>query len=256
MDEDRLTTYRLLIEYDGTNLHGWQIQAGTLTVQGLIESALHVVLKSRANVVGSGRTDAGVHARGQVAHFCLTTEVDIRKLKASLNGLLVPSVRILDLSEASEGFHARYDAILRTYHYYVSTAPRALDGHVRQFIRPEPDFDAMNSGAEILIGEHDFDAFCRAKSETKNRLCRVDRAIWIPETRAGDWYFSISANRFLHGMVRTIVGTLLDIGHVKRNVEDLLPILESRDRRIAGRAAPARGLVLERVTYPDPPTNG
>ncbi|MFV1980511.1 MAG: tRNA pseudouridine(38-40) synthase TruA [Rhodothermia bacterium] len=251
MAEDRLITYKLLIEYDGTNLHGWQTQAGTQTVQDLIESALEVVLKSRPNVVGSGRTDAGVHARGQVAHFCLTTAVDVWKLKASLNGLLAPCVRILDLSEASRGFHARYHAILRTYHYYISTAPRALDGHVRQFVRPEPDFDAMNSGAEILIGEHDFDAFCRTKSETKNRLCRVDTAIWIPETRAGDWCFSISANRFLHGMVRTIVGTLMEIGHGKRRVEDLVAILESRDRRMAGQAAPARGLVLEQVTYPD-----
>jgi len=251
MVEDLVITYKLLIEYDGTNLHGWQVQSGKQTVQGLIESALEVVLGSRPNVVGSGRTDAGVHARGQVAHFCLESEVDVWKLKASLNGLLPSCVRILDLSVAPKGFHARYQAILRTYHYYVSTAPRALDGHLRQFVRPEPDFVAMNIGANILVGERDFSAFCRTKSETKNRVCRIDDAVWTPEARTGDWYFSISANRFLHGMVRTIVWTLMEVGHGRRPIDDLLSILESRDRRTAGQAAPARGLVLEQVTYPD-----
>lgn len=246
-----MITYKLLIEYDGTNLHGWQAQSGRQTVQGLIESALEVMLKFRPNVIASGRTDAGVHARGQVAHFCLTSEVDVWKLKASLNGLLLPCVRILDLSVAPEGFHARYQAILRTYHYYVSTAPRALDGHVRQFVRPKPDFHAMNAAAGMLLGERDFSAFCRTKSETKNRVCRIDTAVWIAEARTGDWYFSISANRFLHGMVRTIVGTLMEVGHGKRPIDELLSILESRDRRLAGQAAPARGLVLEQVTYPD-----
>ena len=246
-------TYKLLIEYDGTNLHGWQIQPEKQTIQGLIEAALEVVLKSRPGVVGSGRTDAGVHARGQVAHFCLTTTVDVGKLKASLNGLLPHSVRILDLSVASEGFHARYDAILRTYHYYVSTAPRALDGHFRRFVRPDPDFDAMNISAMTLVGEHDFSAFCRSKSETKNRICDVATAVWIQENREGDWCFSISADRFLHGMVRTIVGTLFEIGHGRRRADDLITILESCDRRMAGEAASARGLVLEHVTYPDLP---
>lgn len=251
MTDDREVTYKLLIEYDGTNLHGWQVQQDQESVQGLIESSLEIVLKVRPAVVGSGRTDAGVHARGQVAHFSLPSEVDPRKLQNALNGLLPRSVRILDLSEAGDGFHARYDAVLRTYHYYISTFPRALDAHVRWHVRPAPDFDLMNAGAELLIGERDFGAFCRAKSDTANRVCRVECAKWVAEERSGDWYFEISANRFLHGMVRAIVGTLVEIGHGKRSVEEIPAILESRDRRTAGQAAPARGLVLERVTYPN-----
>jgi tRNA pseudouridine38-40 synthase len=250
MAEDREITYKLLIEYDGTDLHGWQIQPDAETVQHLIESALEVLLKVRPSLVGSGRTDAGVHARGQVAHFCLTNELDPWKLQASLNGLLPHTVRILDVSRAPNGFHARYDAYLRTYHYYVSTVPRALDRNIRCLVAPEPNFKIMNEAAEILVGEHDFSAFCRTKSETENRVCRIDEAAWLPENRPGDWLFRITANRFLHGMVRTVVGTLLDVGQSRRSASDLREILESRDRRRAGQAAPARGLTLEKVSYP------
>jgi tRNA pseudouridine38-40 synthase len=252
MTENSEVTYKLLIEYDGTNLHGWQIQKQHESIQGLIESALEVVLKQRPNVVGSGRTDAGVHARGQVAHFCLPDEVDEKKLHASLNGLLPRSVRIIDLQKASDRFHARYDAVLRTYRYYVSIRPRSLDAHIRWYVMPEPDFTPMNNAAALLIGEKDFSSFCRTKSDTENRICTIESARWMAESRVGDWYFEISANRFLHGMVRTIVGTLLDIGHGKLRPNELPRIIAARDRREAGQAAPAKGLILERVTYPNP----
>jgi tRNA pseudouridine38-40 synthase len=249
MTENSEVTYKLLIEYDGTSLHGWQIQKEHESVQGLIESALEVVLKQRPDIVGSGRTDAGVHARGQVAHFCLPDTVNEKKLQASLNGLLPRSVRIIGLQKESDGFHARYDAVLRTYRYYISTLPRSLDAHMRWHVMPEPDFSAMNRAAALLIGELDFSSFCRTKSDTENRICRIESAVWMEEPREGDWYFEISANRFLHGMVRTIVGTLLDIGQGRRAVEELAGIIEACDRREAGQAAPAKGLVLERVTY-------
>ena len=244
-----MTTYKLLIEYDGTNLHGWQVQPDLESVQASIEGALEVVLGMRPNVIGSGRTDAGVHARGQVAHFCLESAVDARKLQASLNGLLPRSIRVLAASEADDGFHARYDAVLRTYHYYISTQSRALDAHMRWEVRPAPDFSMMNDAAAILLGQHDFSAFCRAKSETKNRVCRLAVAQWIPEAREGDWLFDIRGDRFLHGMVRTAVGTLLDVGRARISSDDLAEVLKSRDRRRAGQAAPARGLVLEHVAY-------
>jgi tRNA pseudouridine38-40 synthase len=246
-----LNTYKLLIEYDGTNLHGWQIQPGRKSVQGLIESALGVLLDDPAAVVGSGRTDAGVHARGQVAHFKTPAAIDTTRVRGSLNGLLPRTVRILGLTRVDDDFHARYDAVRRTYRYYISTEPRALDAARRWLVRPEPDFGLMNRCAILLAGEKHFGAFCRSKSETKNRVCRVEAARWVEEERPGDWYFEISANRFLYGMVRAIVGTLIEIGRGYRPADELEMILSSRDRRMAGQSAPALGLVLERVEYED-----
>ena len=246
-----MSAYKLLIEYDGTNLHGWQRQPSVPTVQQAIEDALAVATGEKPPVIGSGRTDAGVHARGQVAHFCLTNPTDIWKLRAALNGLLPRSVRILDVSSVPPDFHARYHAIRRDYIYHLSIAPRALDAHSRWIVRGQPDFSRMNEAASELLGCHDFSAFCRAKSETLNRVCTVFEAVWREESRIGDWRFQIGANRFLHGMVRTIVGTLMDVGYGKLSPSDIRRVLESRDRRKAGQAAPARGLVLQHVTYPD-----
>lgn len=241
----------MTIEYDGTDWHGWQIQADRPTIQKAVEDALETVLRTRPALVGSGRTDAGVHARGQVAHF--TTDVDFEpfRLQGSLNGILPATIAVRDLDVAPDSFHARYDARLRRYAYYVATEPRALDRAWRVPVRPTPDFERMNAAALALLGTHDFDAFCRAASETENRVCTVERAAWMAEARAGDWRFEIAADRFLHGMVRAIVGTLFEIGRGQRPASDIPGILESRDRRLAGPAADARGLVLESVSYED-----
>ena len=242
-------TYRFLIEYDGTDFKGWQIQANQPTIQEELEKALAVVLKTRLSVVGSGRTDAGVHARGQVAHVRSVQPLDPFRLRRSLNGLLPRSIVVLSIKQVAEDFHARYDARRRRYHYYVSTAPRALDRHTRWLVRPAPDFDGMNRSAEALLGTHHFGALCRTRSETENRVCTVERARWIAEDRPGDWRFEMAADRFLHGMVRAAVGTLIEIGLGKRPADDLPRVLASQDRREAGAAAPARGLVLEHVAY-------
>ena len=241
--------YRLLVEYDGSNFHGWQVQPGRPTVQEALEKAIAVACRIKADVVGSGRTDAGVHARGQVAHFSLPNPIDPHRLRRSLNGLLPAGIAVLRVEPASATFHARYDAARRRYHYYIATEPRALDRAHRTAVRPEPDFELMNSVAIALHGTHDFDAFCRARSETTNRVCTVHEAHWLSEERAGDWYFAVEADRFLHGMVRAIVGTLLQIGQKGGSREQVAAILASRDRREAGPAAPAHGLVLEKVSY-------
>ena len=242
-------TYRITVEYDGTSFNGWQRQSGVPTVQKALEDALYTLLRVPTVVIGSGRTDTGVHARGQVAHFVVEEALDSRRTLNSLNGLLPPTVALLDVARAPEDFHARFDARRRTYRYHVCTLPRALDTHWRVHMKCDLDFDVMNEAAVTLVGNHHFGAFCKVQSETRNRVCLVERAGWRAETRPGDWHFEIAADRFLHGMVRTIVGTLLEVGRGRRSPNDVLSILESKDRTQAGPAAPPHGLVLESVQY-------
>ncbi len=248
-----MPTFRLLIEYDGAGFSGWQIQRNGPSIQAVLEEALAVVLRERVPVVGSGRTDAGVHARGQVAHFRTSCSVDPERLQASLNGLLPPSIAIRAVTLVPDDFHARYDARWRRYHYYVATVPCALERHLRWYLRPAPDFERMNRAARDLVGTHDFTTFCRTQAATRNRTCTVYLARWVPDPRPGDWHFELVADRFLHGMVRAIVGTLIEIGRGQCDETAIPELLAARDRRLAGPAAPAHGLVLEAVGYEDDP---
>ncbi len=245
-----MPTYRLDIEYDGTDWHGWQIQPDDPTVQGAIEIALNTALRQSVSITGSGRTDSGVHASGQVAHFFVEDEVDAHRLLASLNGLLPTSVAIRDVRQVHDDFHARFDARSRKYSYRIATRYIAIGAPYRWFVRPKPDFDVMNQAAALLLGTQNFSSFCRTASETENRICTISDARWIASPdRMGDVDFIIQADRFLHGMVRAIVGTLLEIGHGKSTAESIKEILAAEDRRAAGFAAPARGLSLEKVEY-------
>ncbi len=247
-----MPTYVLLIEYDGTGFCGWQRQANGSAVQAVIEEALGTVLRrSHIAITGSGRTDAGVHARGQVAHFRVDRRLDMNcnQLMRSLNGVLPNTVAIHHLVEGPDRFHARFDAVQRLYHYYISLAPVVLERGFRMHFKSALDFTRMNKAAAYLLGTHHFGAFCIARSSTTNRVCTMSRATWVPEPGMGHWRFEIEADRFLHGMVRAIVGTLFMIGRGSSEPQDMQRILASMDRRAAGPAASAHGLVLEQVRY-------
>ena len=244
-----------MIEYDGTDYCGWQRQANGPSIQETLESALAICCRqSHVAVTGSGRTDAGVHAKGQVVHFQVPSRqfLAARKFLKSLNGLLPSDIAVLRIARAPENFHARFDAQSRRYHYYVSLGPIALDRRVRVQLNCKPDFDRMNAAARLLVGNRHFGAFCRTQSPTRNRICHVTHAEWIDEDGHGNWRFEIKSNRFLHGMVRAIVGTLLEVGVGKRSVNSISEILASQDRRAGGPAAAPHGLVLEEVLYGSP----
>lgn len=250
-----MSTCVAIIEYDGTDYCGWQRQANGPSIQGTVENALAICCRQpHVAVTGSGRTDAGVHARGQVAHFQVPSEQlsAPRRFLKSLNGLLPPDIVVLRIARAPDDFHARFDAQSRCYRYFVSLRPTAVDRRMRVQLNCKPNLDRMNAAARLLIGNLHFGAFCRTQSPTRNRICHVTHAEWIDEDGCGKWRFEIKANRFLHGMVRAIVGTLLDVGVGKRSVNSISETLASQDRRAAGPAAAPHGLVLEKVLYGSP----
>lgn len=250
-----MPTYRLTLEYEGTDWYGWQIQPDRPTIQQAIQDALATILRlDDVLVVGSGRTDAGVHATGQVAHVALQQSIDPFRLRGALNGVLPPTIVVRDLAPAPDDFHARYSARARRYEYVLTAEPVALARRHVWYVRPAPDVSLMKQAAEDLLGAHDFTSFCRTQTETPNRICTVTEAAFTSAPRSGLTLFSIEADRFLHGMVRSIVGTLVDIGQGRRPLRAIPSILAERDRRVASRSAPARGLTLVSVKYAnDPP---
>lgn len=241
--------YKLNIEYLGTNYRGWQIQPDEITVQASLMNALSKIQVKFENFKGSGRTDAGVHAKGQVAHFDSESDIDTFRLRSSLNGVLPNDIVISDVQKVHDDFHARFDARFRKYHYYIATEYTAFDALTRSHVKSELDFELMNQSCRSLIGTHHFGSFCRTASSTENKQCEILHAGWVKETQAHYHRFEIVGSRFLHGMVRTIVGTLIEIGRGYRDRENIEYLLKANDRQQAGPAAPAKGLVLEEVGY-------
>ncbi len=249
----------LLLEYDGTAYGGWQVQKNAESIQGTIEDTLSRLLQEKVKVVGAGRTDAGVHARGQVANFHTQSDWTPAKVMYALNGTLPEDIAIRAAAEVPDGFHARYSAIARRYSYRVVSGKTAIDRAYSAFFPFELSVDAMNSAAAGLIGEKNYRSFSKFADEQRSFICNVTRAEWTSEgERSTDFsllsprsclLFEIEANRFLHGMVRAIVGTLIDVGRGKLSVDAFKKIIESRDRKAASMSAPARGLFLEEVEY-------
>ena len=241
--------YFLDIAYNGTAYHGWQIQDNAHTVQQELETCLGTILRQPVAIMGSGRTDTGVHARQQIVHFDWAGELGGAQLVYKLNSFLPPDISVAGLRKVGEEAHARFDATERSYEYLLHQAKSPFLENLSYYFSRPLDVDLMNKAAEKLLGEQDFESFSRVKTEVNTFICTIKEARW--EKLNDSLVFHVTANRFLRGMVRALVGTLIEVGLGKLSVADFVSIIESKDRRSAGRAVPPHGLYLTRVVYPD-----
>lgn len=247
--------YKLLIQYDGTDFHGWQVQENARTIQGELERVLGTLEGAPVKVAGSGRTDAGVHAEGQTANVKLNRAWEPEKLRNAINGNLWRDIRIISVERADDDFHARFSARGKTYVYRIVNAP-VMTPFWRRYALHETrpiDVGRMNMAARLLLGEHDWTAFSSALSESENKVrtvtdCSVD-SIWDGRANTNLIEFRISANGFLRYMVRSISGTLLEVGRGERDSDTILAALADGNRDLAGTTAPACGLTLVKVEY-------
>jgi tRNA pseudouridine38-40 synthase len=238
---------RCTVEYDGTEFIGWQRQARGRSVQGEIESVLRRLLQEEVDVIAAGRTDAGVHARGQVINFRTNSRLELRKIIKGLNSLLPGDIVVREGEEVPAEFHARFDARERKYSYLIRREPTALDRHIGWVLSYALDLELMRKAAELVCEQVEFESFCKAGSDVPHHRCAVSRSEWTGDD-AGFCY-TIQADRFLHGMVRALVGTMVDIGRGATTLEQFRRIFDTRNRSHAGMAAPPQGLILEKVFY-------
>lgn len=249
-----MSKYRLLISYDGTHYSGWQIQPNALSIQQKIVETAHIILKEPMRLIGSGRTDAGVHALGQVAHFTTEQPLDIGRFVYSMNCLLPPDIRILHGEEVDRSFHAQFSAIKKEYHYHLAlgevTSP--FQRLYTLSVRHRFDRKAFTEAAGYFVGTHDFTTFANAPlhgAVAKNPVRTIYRLDIIDVD--GGLRIEFEGNGFLYKMVRNIVGTLLDVSKGKFPSDAIAGMLACRDRRLGGRAAPPQGLFLMKVSYAD-----
>lgn len=241
--------YFIFFKFKGTDFHGWQIQPNAKTVQEELQNAMSLLLQKGIEIVGAGRTDTGVHAKEMVAHFSLDDKIVIEDFKFRLNNVLSHSISINDLIAVSPEAHARFDAISRTYHYYIHHKKDAFLHDTSYRFSQNLDVDLMNKAAEKLIGKADFSCFSKSNTQTFTNDCEITKAIWIK--KENQLIFEITANRFLRNMVRAIVGTLLEVGEGKRSVDSIPDLIKSKDRSMAGTSVPACGLFLSQIEYPE-----
>ncbi|GEC92682.1 tRNA pseudouridine(38-40) synthase TruA [Brevibacillus brevis] len=240
---------RCVLAYDGTDFSGFQVQPDQVTVQGEIEAALKRVTGEDIQVFGSGRTDAGVHARGQVIHFDTSSNIPMDKWRFVLNNQLPDSIVIRTVEEVDASFHARFDVQVKEYRYCIDNNPVAdvFRHRYADHVRFPLDVDAMQQAAHYLVGEHDFTSFCSAKTFVEDKVRTV---YGLTVEKIGDEvWVTCRGNGFLYNMVRIIVGTLVEVGQGKRSPAELREILAACDREKAGKTAPAKGLTMWEVVY-------
>jgi tRNA pseudouridine38-40 synthase len=246
-----LSRYFIFISYKGTSYHGWQVQPNGITVQRILDEALSVILNEKISTTGAGRTDTGVHAMFFCAHFD-SAEADLQNKKNlvyRLNRYLPKDISVTRIRKVKEDANARFSAISRTYKYYIARKKDPFSDGSSWFIHGKMDIDSMNRAASLLLKYTDFTSFSKLHTDVRTNNCRIDEAYW---NEIGDMLvFTIRADRFLRNMVRAIVGTMADIGMGKKNLDQFIRIIESRDRGKAGKSAPAKGLFLTDIEYPE-----
>lgn len=241
--------YYIELAYNGKNYHGWQIQPNAITIQEKLENAMSDILREKIKLTGAGRTDTGVHASYFVAHFGSSSLDDCPHITQKLNAYLSTDIKIFRIEETEKSFHSRFSAISRTYKYVVSPEKQAFLSEYCHYVHKKPDLDEMNRGANTLLSTIDFTSFAKLHSDNHDNICTIKECYW--EQNAGYIVFTIKANRFLRNMVRAISSTLLDLGQAKINHNDLVEIIESHDNQKASPSAPAKGLYLHDIEYPE-----
>ncbi len=242
--------YFIDISYDGTNYHGWQIQDNAITIQQVISNCISKILRKQIMIIGAGRTDAGVHAKNYIAHFDINKTINkISDIIYKLNNFLPYDISIHNLYRVQNTIHSRYSALQRTYEYNITTKKNPFIYNYSYYHKKIPDIKLMNKAAEQLYLFEDFTSFSKTGSNVNNNICKIKYAKWYE--RDNKITFKIIANRFLRNMVRAIVGTLLDVGYNKININDFVNIIRSKNRSNAGFSVPAKGLFLIKIDYPE-----
>lgn len=242
-----MNNYKMIIQYDGTNYSGWQIQENAKTIQQEISNAIKIILKEDVNLIGSGRTDSGVHALGQVANFRTEKDLDLYRFQFSLNSILQEDISIISIEKVPENFHSRFDAKKRTYLYLITQFKSPFYKKYSFFYPQKIDIEKLNELSKLFIGRKNFSSFCKKKSEVENKFCELYDILWSEKSDL--IVVKISADRFLHGMVRAIVGTLLKSIKIEYPEKYIQEVFESEDRELAGESVPAKGLFLYKVEY-------
>ena len=242
-----MSRYFIHLAYNGANYCGWQTQPGLPTVQLTFEEALSTLLREKIAVVGCGRTDTGVHASDFYAHFDSESEIDGEQLTFKLNSYLPADLAVYEVFKVKDNAHARFDATARTYQYHVSDRRLPFRQGLYSRIYFSPDIQAMNEAAKVLMEYEDFTSFAKLHTQVKTNICHLSLAHW--DTVGEELVFTIRSNRFLRNMVRSVTGTLLDVGRGKLSIDALRRIIEQKDRCAAGVSMPPQGLFLTKVDY-------
>jgi tRNA pseudouridine38-40 synthase len=241
--------YFFTIAYEGTNYHGWQKQPNAIGVQEKVEEVFSTILNRKTEIVGSGRTDSGVHATAQVFHFDFSEAINPEQLLYKANKMLPHDVALKRVRQVKDDAHSRFDATRRAYQYHIVSEKNPFAINQAYIFAKQLDIVKMNLASEKLMNYQDFESFSKVKTDVYTFNCDIFEAFWKQEQDS--LVFHIKANRFLRGMVRAIVGTLMDVGQNKISVEDFENIIKAKDRNSAGRAVPAKGLFLTEVSYPE-----
>jgi tRNA pseudouridine38-40 synthase len=239
--------YFIKFSYNGTNYHGWQIQPNAISVQETLTNAMSVILNQALVLTGAGRTDTGVHAREMYAHFDMDFTIEIALTVYKINSFLPKDIVVLDIILVHDDAHARFDAKKRTYQYHINTFKNPFLCEQSWFYHTNLDVDLMNEAAKLLFVHNDFESFSKSNTDVNTFNCKIFEANWTSEN--GNLIFTITADRFLRNMVRSIVGTLVNIGLHKTTISDFINIIEAKDRTKAGFSVPACGLFLKKIEY-------